>query len=167
MTIDKSVYRDAMSKLGAAVSVVTSNGPAGISGATVSAVCSVTDTPPTLLVCVNQSARSNSIIRENRVLCINVLASANSDVADLFAGQTGVAPEERFAHVGYSTLETTAPALDAAIVAFDCRLEQTIESGTHSIFLARVVDVRTTGAEGCLMYFSRSYVSLGGALASQ
>ena len=97
--VDKFMYREAMSKLGAAVSVVTSDGEAGLCGATVSAVCSVSDSPATLLVCVNQSSRSNGVIKTNRVLCVNVLAGINRKVADLFAGSTGIPSDERFSHI--------------------------------------------------------------------
>ncbi len=45
-------YRDAMACLGAAVNIVTTDGRAGRAGFTASAVCSVTDNPPTLLVCL-------------------------------------------------------------------------------------------------------------------
>jgi flavin reductase len=45
-------YRDAMACLGAAVSIVTTDGAAGRAGFSASAVCSVTDDPPTLLVCL-------------------------------------------------------------------------------------------------------------------
>ena len=41
-------YRDAMARLGAAVHVITTDGPGGRAGFTASAVCSVTDDPPTL-----------------------------------------------------------------------------------------------------------------------
>ena len=54
-------YREAMSRLGAAVSVITTDGPAGPSGFTASAVCSVTDAPPTLLVCLNRSASASPL----------------------------------------------------------------------------------------------------------
>lgn len=158
--VDKFMYREAMSKLGAAVSVVTSNGEAGLCGATVSAVCSVSDSPATLLVCVNQSSRSNSVIKTNRVLCVNVLAGINRKVADLFAGSTGIPSDERFSHIRYSSLKTGAPVLDEAIVSFDCELDQVIEAGTHSIFLARVVDLRGNDAEACLVYFGRQYISV-------
>ena len=46
----------AMSCMGAAVNIITTDGPAGRAGFTASAVCSVTDTPPTLLVCLNRGA---------------------------------------------------------------------------------------------------------------
>ena len=51
---DKASFRDAMAHVGAAVNIITTDGPAGRAGFTASAVCSVTDTPPTLLVCLNR-----------------------------------------------------------------------------------------------------------------
>ena len=54
--VDQQTFRDAMSCMGAAVNIITTDGPAGRAGFTASAVCSVTDTPPTLLVCLNRFA---------------------------------------------------------------------------------------------------------------
>ena len=55
MAVEKQAYREAMARLGAAVNVITTDGPGGRAGFTASAVCSVTDTPPTLLVCANRT----------------------------------------------------------------------------------------------------------------
>ena len=44
MAVEKQAYREAMARLGAAVNVITSDGPGGRAGFTASAVCSVTDT---------------------------------------------------------------------------------------------------------------------------
>ncbi|STR46597.1 flavin reductase RutF in pyrimidine catabolism pathway [Klebsiella oxytoca] len=43
---DKQSFRDAMAHVGAAVNIITTDGPAGRAGFTASAVCSVTDAPP-------------------------------------------------------------------------------------------------------------------------
>ena len=56
MTVTRQDFRDAMARLGAAVNIITTGGPAGRGGFTASAVCSVTDDPPTLLVCMNRNA---------------------------------------------------------------------------------------------------------------
>jgi len=149
-----------MSKLGAAVCVVTSDGAAGLTGATVSAVCSVTDAPPTLLVCVNQTARSNAIIKQNAILCVNVLAGQGHQIADTFSGSAGISAETRFSHVDFSSLKTGAPVFHEALVAFDCVLHQTIEMGTHSIFLARVVAIGGQEKADCLVYFQRKYLTV-------
>jgi Conserved protein/domain typically associated with flavoprotein oxygenases, DIM6/NTAB family len=70
--VDVSQFRNAMALLGGAVSVITTDGPAGRFGFTASAVCSVTDSPPTLLVCMNRSSYSNEQFKANGALCVNV-----------------------------------------------------------------------------------------------
>src|SRR4029077_12068777 len=55
VAVEKQAYREAMARLGAAVNVITTDGPGGRAGFTASAVCSVTDSPPTLLVCANRA----------------------------------------------------------------------------------------------------------------
>jgi flavin reductase (DIM6/NTAB) family NADH-FMN oxidoreductase RutF len=54
-----------MAMLGGAVSVITTDGVAGRFGFTASAVCSVTDSPPTLLVCMNRASHSNEHFKRN------------------------------------------------------------------------------------------------------
>ena len=65
--VDQQIFRQGMSNLGAAVNVITTQGDAGQAGFTASAVCSVTDTPPTLLVCLNRSASVYEIFKNNKV----------------------------------------------------------------------------------------------------
>ncbi len=74
MPVTKQEFRDAMARLGAAVNIVTTDGPAGLGGLTVSAVCSVSDDPPTLLVCLNRGSPQNRLFKDNGVLCVNTLA---------------------------------------------------------------------------------------------
>ena len=70
MMIEATDFRNAMSLLTSAVSVVTTAGMADRHGFTASAVCSVTDTPPTLLVCMNKTSRSHAHFIENEILKI-------------------------------------------------------------------------------------------------
>ena len=55
--LERKTYRDAMARLGAAVNVITTSGVDGPRGFTASAVCSVTDDPPMLLLCLNRTAQ--------------------------------------------------------------------------------------------------------------
>src|SRR5438270_5145949 len=94
--ISKDSYREGMARLAAAVNVVTTDGPSGRGAFTASAVCSVTDDPPTLIVCVNLASRQNEIIRMNRVLCVNTLAVDQTDIAALCSTKE-LPIEQRFA----------------------------------------------------------------------
>ncbi|MCP6571004.1 flavin reductase, partial [Klebsiella pneumoniae] len=66
-------FRDPMASLSAAVTVVTTAGEAGRRGITATAVCSVTDTPPSLMVFINANSAMNPVFQGNGKLCINVL----------------------------------------------------------------------------------------------
>ncbi len=92
---DKASFRDAMAHVGAAVNIITTDGPAGRAGFTASAVCSVTDTPPTLLVCLNRSASVWPVFSEHHTLCVNTLAAGQEALSTLFGGKTAM--DERFA----------------------------------------------------------------------
>lgn len=168
MAASKQDFRDAMSRLGAAVNIVTTDGPGGKCGFTASAVCSVTDTPPTLLVCMNRASEQHEVFRSNMVLCVNVLAMHQHDLSSKFAGQQGVTMEERFATDRWTRLATGAPALCDAGVNIDCRIREVVERGTHSIFLAEVEYVRQGPVEGGgLIWFARDYHGVGEATAKR
>src|SRR5262245_33886561 len=73
--ISVSEFRDALARAVTAVTVVTTDGPGGLAGVTCSAVASVCDTPPTVLVCMNRRSYVNGVIKQNDVLCVNWLSS--------------------------------------------------------------------------------------------
>ena len=93
--LDKQSYRQAMASLGAAVNVITGDTGRGRVGCTVSAVCSVTDEPPTLLVCINRSSQNNAAFRESGALCVNVLSAEQRAIAERFATKD-ISADERF-----------------------------------------------------------------------
>jgi flavin reductase len=159
-------FRNGMSLLSGAVNVVTTDGPAGRAGFTASAVCSVTDEPPTLLVCIHRASHAHRFFVENRVLCVNVLSSSQQDVSALFANRQATMAQ-RFAAAPWQLLDTGAPALDGALVNFDARIVQIHEVGTHSIVYAELQRVRLLDgpAHGSLVYFNRGYHRLGAAVS--
>jgi flavin reductase len=163
MTVPPAEFRNAMARLGAAVTIVTTAGPGGRGGATASAVCSVTDSPATLLVCLNQSSRTNALVQANRVLCVNSLSAGQRAVADAFAGVGGLEAESRFALGAWTELATGAPVLEGAVVSFDCRVADVVEKGTHSVLFAEILAIRTGAAVPALIWFARDYHLVGQA----
>ena len=158
--IEATDFRNAMSLLTTAVNVITTTGEAGMHGFTASAVCSVTDTPPTLLVCMNQSSRSHAQFIENQVLAVNVLSTQHEQLSNAFASSK-FSSEDRFKLGDWSRLQTGAPILEDALVSFDCQIENVQQVGTHSIFLCRVLAVKHSDQEESLVYFNRAYHQVG------
>jgi flavin reductase len=146
-----------MARLATAVNIVTTDGIAGRHGITASAVCSVTDNPPTLLICVNRASRANALIRQNGVVCVNVLAARHRGLSDAFAGSS---LSVRFAEGDWMTTKTGALRLDDAVVALDCRISSVAEVGTHSVFFCEIAEIVANDQREALLYFGREYHSL-------
>jgi flavin reductase len=156
-SVDPAAFREAMSRLGAAVHVVTTAGPAGKSGFTATAVCSVSDTPATLLVCLNRRSNSAPVLAQNGVFCVNTLPASEEKLADLFAGRSGVHLHERFTQGEWITLKTGAPVLASAVVAFDCRTMEIKAVASHNVVFGAVEAVRLGPLAPALVYHDRIY----------
>ncbi|MBF7688126.1 flavin reductase [Acinetobacter rathckeae] len=150
-------FRNAMSQLAAAVNVITTDGPAGKAGFTASAVCSVTDNPPTLLVCLNRNASVYETFKANQVLCVNTLGQHHTTLSNTFGGKTPMV--ERFEKATWHYLCTSSPVLDDAVVAFDCKITDISSVGTHDVLFCEVLETKLGTGHG-LIYFDRAYHSL-------
>jgi flavin reductase len=155
--VDPDIFREAMSRLGAAVHVVTTGGKAGKAGFTATAVTSVSDTPPTVLVCLNRRSQINPLMQGNGVFCVNTLAADAQDIADLFAGRTGIYMAERFKTGDWTTLTTGSPVLTTAIAALDCRILEAKPVASHDVYFGGIVAVRLGTADKALVYHAREY----------
>lgn len=156
----KNSFRDAMAALGTAVNIITSDGTAGLAGCTASAVCGVTDEPPTLLVCINRSSRNNAAFRANGKLCVNVLNAEQQKLAAHFAN-SALPVTERFAAAQWEQLVTGAPVLHDALASLDCEIESITEVGTHTVFFCAVKATHTRAAGDALIYYGRRYHRVG------
>lgn len=153
--LSKEAFREGMSRLGAAVNIITTDGPAGRAGFTASAVCSVTDSPPTLLVCLNRSSSVYHRFADNEVLCVNTLTPDHEALSRLFGGKTAI--EERFAAAAWTVGLSGAPMLDDATVSFDCRITGKADVGSHTVFFCEVMAIECRRDASALIYFDRAY----------
>ncbi len=153
-------FREGMSRVAASVHVVTTDGPAGRAGFTATAVAPVTDSPAALLVCIHAAGRSGEAIAENGVFCVNTLAAFDRDLAEAFAGRTGLAPRDRFAAGRWGRLSTGAPVLETSLAAFDCRLVEARLVATHYVVVGEVVDLSLGPHGTALVYRERGYHGL-------
>lgn len=157
-------FRSAMANLGAAVSVVTTNGPRGRAGLTLSAACSVTDSPPTMLVCVNRSSYTHDIFTENQRACVNVLGSDHEELAMHFAGATDVPMEERLSRPIWDQNPDEAPMLRDAAASLAGRITDQATHGSHSVLFLEIDRVVVREDRGALVYFQRQFHPIGARL---
>jgi flavin reductase len=152
-----ALFREGMSRVVAAVHVVTTDGPAGRGGFTATAVAPVTDSPASLLVCINTASRSAQALLGNGVFCVNALGAGDLAVADVFAGRTGLIGQDRFAVGRWDALVTRSPVLATSLAAFDCRLTDARIVATHHVIIGEIVGLRLGERGPALVYRDRLY----------
>lgn len=150
--IDAATFRKGMARVVASVHVVTTHGAQGDGGITATAVCPVSDTPSTVLVCLNRRSRAHDLVLANGNLAINALANDQKHLAAAFSGQGGLTMQERFALARWQRLVTGAPTLEGAGAVLDCDIERSESVGTHRIFICAVRAVRVGTAVAALIY---------------
>jgi flavin reductase len=158
---DPKLFREGMSRVAAAVHVVTTAGPAGRGGFTATAVTPVTDAPPSLLVCVNTASRSVAALIENGLFAVNALAYDDLAVADTFSGRSGIFGEERFAIGTWTGGPLRPPLLLSSLVSFECRLSDARIVATHHVLIGEIVHIRLGEDRPALVYRGRGYRDLG------
>lgn len=146
------VFRATMRHLASSVTVIAT-GPVGERfGLTATAVCSLSDDPAMLLVCVNRTASAHDLISQNRNFSVNLLANDQEHVAARFAGRSGLKGDARFEAGCWLPMVTGAPTLVDAMARFDCEVMQEHIFATHTIFIGRVVAAQARETSDPLIY---------------
>lgn len=154
--MDKSIFRNGMSRLGSAVSIITTRHGDIRNGFTASAVCSVSDTPPTLLVCINRASSSFPAFANARHFCVNTLMPGQEELSEVFGGRTP--SKDRFAFGTWTVGLTGAPVLADASVSFECELTNAVDEATHRVLFGRVLHTQENEQRQSLLYCLRRYL---------
>lgn len=154
MKLTRDAFIAAMRHVASTVTVVTTDGPAGRMGATVSAFSSLSADPPSVLVCLKSDSRIARAVRDNGVFCVNVLPEDAVEVAQCFAGAFDARNPDRFSDVDI-TMTEEGPILPRA-TAFSCSLNRAIIHGSHAICIGDVTGISNAG-EKPLTYLSGAF----------
>jgi len=149
-------FTQALANAASGVNVVTTDGPGGKAGLTVSSMCSVCAEPPVILACVSADNEFCDAAKVNGHFAINLLNTNQVDLAKVFAGLSDSPESDRFDYGEWTTLTTGSPVLHEALVSLDCDLSVVHAHGTHLIYVGRVVDV-VSQSKDALVYCLREF----------
>lgn len=150
----REAFLTAMRQVAATVTVVTTDGPAGKAGATVSAFTSLSADPPSVLVCLKSDSSIAKAVSSNGAFCVNILPEDAIEVAKRFAGMFDAHQPNRFEGLDISDTEF-GPLLPRA-TAFSCSLTHRHVHGSHAICIGDVTGISNAG-ERPLTYMSGSF----------
>ena len=156
-------YRDAMSEVPTSVNVVTTIFEGQRFGFTASAVCSVSDDPPTLLVCLNRASSSFRAFAGATHFCVNTLAPDQITIAENFGGKRSGG--ERFAEGNWTQGMGGLPVLEGAVAHFECQLTQSLDIATHRVLFGKTLAADRGRTDDALIYHQRRFIRVDPALA--
>lgn len=163
---EQDAFKAAMRHLVGGVSIVTLASGELRGGLTATSMTSLSDSPPSLIVCINQSSSSLRLLRETGRFAVSVLGHGHKAIADRFAGRDGSPRSERFALGEWIGKPGCPPVLADALASFECAVDETIDRFSHTVVIARVTESRAVGGDGALVYWRAAYDTLG-ALAPE
>ncbi|HVK92613.1 MAG TPA: flavin reductase [Mycoplana sp.] len=154
------LYRDAMSRYAGHVQIVTTAYEGERRGVTITAACSVSDSPAMVLACLNVSNPRNDIFGKSGHFALNALAADQIELANVFSGRDPSIPGDRFSEGNWTELVTGSPILVGALASFDCRLIEMKVMATHMILFGEVMGLAYGPEKPALIYMDRDYRTL-------
>lgn len=119
-------------------------------------VMQVSFSPRLVAVSFEKDARTLANVRESGAFTVNLLPQESMEFAARFAqphegskvkGRSEAEAaklHDKLADVDYSESVSGCPVLEEAMAWLDCRAEQYVEAGDHTLVIARVLDGRVT-----------------------
>ncbi|MFF0160154.1 flavin reductase family protein [Streptomyces sp. NPDC005263] len=171
--VSNDEFRAAMSRLAAGVVLVTAReasldpddpgAPAGEDvGMTATAFMSVSLDPPLVLVSVREGSRMDDLLDEQPLWAVSVLSESQRHIAGRFAMKGRISDRLLFEDIPYVRGEASgAPLVGGALATLECRTEQRMTAGDHTLVVGRVLTAAVPSADGGpLTYFRGRYRQL-------
>lgn len=154
--MNPSDFKAIMGTFPTGVVVVTAVDESGVPhGATLNSVCSVSITPPLLLICLAHASQTLPVLRRQGRFLVNFLAQGSSHVSRIFAGKSA----DKFDGVDWRLTRSGNALLHNDAVAFaECTTYDDIEAGDHAVIIGEAYAGEGPTLDGQpLLYFRRRY----------
>jgi len=166
--VSEEEFRAAMARLAAGVVLVTAydpqDGPHGADvGMTATAFMSVSLEPPLAMVSVRDGSRMDELLTRQPLWAASVLSERQRQTAGRFAMKGRLSDRLLFRELPHTRGEASgAPLVDGALATVECRTEQRVPAGDHTLVIGRVLAaaVPHTEESGPLTYYRGRYRSL-------
>ncbi|MGY0492654.1 flavin reductase family protein [Streptomyces sp. WG-D5] len=168
--VSNDEFRAALSRLAAGVVLLTAHepqldpdGPPGEdAGMTATAFMSVSLEPPLVMVSLRNGSRMDDLLDEQPLWAVSVLSESQSHIAGRFSMKGRLSDRLLFQDLAYVRGEHTgAPLIGGALATVECRTENRVVAGDHTLVIGRVLGAAVPSAEGGpLTYFRGRYRGL-------
>tara|TARA_A100001011_G_C13854922_1_gene652484 strand:- start:21 stop:422 length:402 start_codon:yes stop_codon:yes gene_type:complete len=120
---------------------------------TVSSVTSISMDPPSLLICINKSARIHDTLKIGSEFCINLLNKDQEELSNICSDEDSY--DERFKDKNWNT--KGVPFLENAQANIFCKVDKLSSYHTHTIVVGLVMDANYSDEISTLTYVDGNY----------
>ncbi|HZU25341.1 MAG TPA: flavin reductase family protein [Bryobacteraceae bacterium] len=151
--IDSETFRQVCARFATGVAIAAVRAPDGAPhGLTVNSFTSVSLSPPLILICIGDLCQILPVFRASPFFSVNFLTPEQQPLANAFAERT----DNRFDGIEWYAAPNGSPLIPGALGWMECRTEDAIEAGDHTIFIGEVAGAGARDG-AALVYFNRSY----------
>ena len=151
----KEQFLIAMRFLASSVSVISAKDSSGnLFAMTASSVTSLTMDPPSILVCVNNSATIHDVLMKGENLCINILQKTQQEISTICSSKE--LESTRFQNNFWDTSDI--PFIKDSQANIFCKVDETVSYHTHKIVIGSVIHSQSAETFNTLMYADGGYL---------
>jgi flavin reductase ActVB len=151
LAVDAPAFRQALCQFASGVTVVTTQGPDGPLGLTVTAFSSLSLDPPLVLVCIDRRSEAHAGF-ERGAFAVSLLAEGQEAISQRFA----CGGPAKFADGGLVTGESGLLLVPDALAHLECRVTAVLPGGDHVIYVGLVERARAREGRP-LVHHARGY----------
>jgi flavin reductase (DIM6/NTAB) family NADH-FMN oxidoreductase RutF len=156
LSVTPDEFRSVLGRFPSGVTVVTTkDGDGSDEGMTVSAFCSVSLSPPLVLICIEKNASAYEALTAASGFVVNILAATQEQIARRFS----IVDIDRFEGVGYSRSPNGFAVLDDVLGVIECAKFAVHDAGDHTIIVGEVEAARAQNGTP-LLYYRGGYAQL-------
>ncbi len=152
-----AAFRFAMRSFAGAVAIIATGAGESRRGMTATSACSLSDSPPSVLVCILKTAETHDALLANRAFSLNITALEHQDLANRFAGRHAATGAAKFKQGDWGVGLTGSPILLDSVATLDCELNGALDGGTHTIAIGVVREIFMNGPRQPLLYHAGAF----------
>ena len=162
-TVDAEAFKAAMRVLASGVVMVTARRDDQLYGLTISACCSISASPPRVLISLAQTASCLPAVLDTGRFGLSILRAGQRPLAELGAVPGGPKEVDAFSE----SRDGSVTMIAGALAHLDCSVDQTFTISDHVLVIGNVEHAVTADdldEPGPLLYFNRTFHRLGEAV---
>jgi flavin reductase (DIM6/NTAB) family NADH-FMN oxidoreductase RutF/rubredoxin len=149
----EGAIRSALDKVSYGLYILTSHKGNAINGQCINTAFQLTDQPLRLAVSLNKRNLTHEYVIDSGVFAISILSAEEEEMVRRFGYKSGRVVD-KFDGVEYVVGKTGSPILKESLAFLECEIlrDKIVDVGTHTLFVADVINGRVLRDVSCLTY---------------